>query len=483
MLRSSLIITHIVAIIIISVVFMLILTKLKSKKRDYLLLTVLFIAIQSMGSLLGLMAQSEDGGLTAVKVDYFGAMLIGPSMLLFIQYYCEVKLPRTINYLTYIIAFFVILLVWTTPYHTLFYLNYFYDEALVLYVWDVTPGPLFSLGRIVPLTCLLIAFLILIIKWRTVIKIQKKRYAILLYCTIGPALAQPLYLLTRRYIDFDFTIVFVVVAIILLYFGLARYDLLENEETIEFEKSMREKVLAAENAALERLDRMKTELMRTMAHETVTPLTIIMGLAEITADEARKGVVASDAVISDLDAIAIEAGSLADLMAEMRQNALANEYSKDKRPVDITKIIKQVVALFTRILEKKGTMIKTSFEDDLPLVTGNDVELTQVMFNLLRNAEIHAQTEIITIRVEAENGFVKVTVYDKGVGIPSDILPNIFDRGVHGDNDGSGYGLAICKDIITAYNGEIWIENKVNYGTCVIFTLPVSTDEGGLLNE
>jgi signal transduction histidine kinase len=108
------------------------------------------------------------------------------------------------------------------------------------------------------------------------------------------------------------------------------------------------------------------------------------------------------------------------------------------------------------------------------------------MFNLLRNADTHTETGSIAVQTQAVwkdgSGYVKVTVSDTGTGIAPSLLPRVFERGVHGEGQSDGYGLAICKDIITAYGGEIYIESGGG-GTSAIFTLPVYPEaEGGAVN-
>jgi signal transduction histidine kinase len=77
-------------------------------------------------------------------------------------------------------------------------------------------------------------------------------------------------------------------------------------------------------AALERVNLLKTDLMRTISHETRTPLAVIMGFAEITAEDARKNGMSEDSA-ANLDVIAQEARRMADMMEEMRQLALVME--------------------------------------------------------------------------------------------------------------------------------------------------------------
>jgi signal transduction histidine kinase len=239
-----------------------------------------------------------------------------------------------------------------------------------------------------------------------------------------------------------------------------------------------EQALAVEVAALDRVNQLKTDLMRTISHETLTPLAVIMGFAEITAENARKSGMGGDLIIN-LDTIADESKRMAAMMEEMRQLALAKTYHKERQSVDVGKVIRQVAGLYAKIFEQKNIAFTTDITAGLPLVYGSESELIQVIFNLLRNSDNHTKSGSALIRAESTEGYIKVTVSDTGTGITPELLPRVFERGVHGDNDGSGFGLAISRDIIAAYGGEIWAESDGESGTDVAFTLPVYTTDGG----
>ncbi|MDR3365308.1 MAG: sensor histidine kinase [Clostridiales Family XIII bacterium] len=255
------------------------------------------------------------------------------------------------------------------------------------------------------------------------------------------------------------------------------YALVLSVEYAETERAMqeameKEQALAAENAAIGRVNLLKTDLMRTVSHEMRTPLAVIMGFAEITAEDVRKSG-SEDDTAANLDAIAAEAKRMADMMEEMRQLALAQEYQKDHSAVDAGAVIRQIAGLYARVLERSGTALELSVQEDLPPVRGNESELIQVLFNLLRNADVHTENGTIALAAKCEGGFVDVAVSDTGAGIPADLLPHVLERGVHGENGGTGFGLAVCKDIVDAYGGEIHIESEVGKGTRATFTLPV----------
>jgi signal transduction histidine kinase len=70
-----------------------------------------------------------------------------------------------------------------------------------------------------------------------------------------------------------------------------------------------------------------------------------------------------------------------------------------------------------------------------------------------------------------------ITVRDTGIGISSEILPRVFERGV--STDGTGYGLYLCKTIVESHGGKIWIESEPGNGATIYYTLPVYEGQFG----
>jgi signal transduction histidine kinase len=165
-----------------------------------------------------------------------------------------------------------------------------------------------------------------------------------------------------------------------------------------------------ELAALDRINQLKTELMRTISHEMRTPLAVISGFAEITAKTVRKNAGEAEGKIAEnLDAIAGEAKRMADMVERMRQLALVKEYVKDRRPVDIGAIIYRIADLYAKVLKRRGTVLKLDIAENLPPVYGSDYELTQVLFNILRNSDTHTEGGLIAITAEVAGSMDEMT--------------------------------------------------------------------------
>jgi two-component system sensor kinase FixL len=147
------------------------------------------------------------------------------------------------------------------------------------------------------------------------------------------------------------------------------------------------------------------------------------------------------------------------------------------KPIALDEVIKTVVAdLDALIQEKKGT-IKVKH---LPTILSHKAILYHVFQNLLSNALNFSSSKAPLIEIEAKlaNEYWQFLIKDNGIGIPIEFHHNIFDmhwRYEKGKNlAGSGIGLAVCKRIIEALGGDIWVESSSAAGTIFMFTLPAN---------
>jgi len=240
------------------------------------------------------------------------------------------------------------------------------------------------------------------------------------------------------------------------------------------EARLKERELALDKTALERINNLKTELTRTVSHEMRTPLAVMMGFAKLTAEDVRRRNV-EGAAADNLDTIAAEARRMTIMLEELSAPLLIKEFSKDRREISPDAAIRQIAGLYEVILERKNVRMTLNLPEHIPTVYANEYELIQVMFNLIRNADRHTEDGGITVGASAADKEITITVTDTGTGIDPELLPRVFERGASGETGGMGFGLAICKDIIEAHGGKIWLESEQGKGTTASFTLPVYT--------
>jgi signal transduction histidine kinase len=235
---------------------------------------------------------------------------------------------------------------------------------------------------------------------------------------------------------------------------------------------------------LKSLDRMKSEFLSNVSHELKTPLVSVRGYSELMRDEKVGALTATqkkslEAIIRNTDRLTRLIDSL--LFLSMQQMGKPEIKMKPK-PQSIDEIITASMADMKVQAEKKNlSMIKTVPAD--LMVMGDRDRLTEVFLNLIDNATKFTHPDgKITISAWKEGENVHITVTDTGVGIPENVMPYLFQRFYQVDASltrkygGIGLGLYICKSIIDAHNGGIWIESKVGKGTAVHILLPVARD-------
>ena len=236
-----------------------------------------------------------------------------------------------------------------------------------------------------------------------------------------------------------------------------------------------EQKLAVENAALEDLNRMKTEFLGNVSHELKTPLTVVSGHAQLLGAQlvGEKMAVARDKsriISSEADRLALMVGQVLDV-TRIEENRL----TVDKRPCHIDELIYNAVEMHFPILNKAGNRLEIHAELDLPVVACDPGRITQVLVNLIANALRHTEQGEVTIAAKERNGFMDVSVSDTGAGISPDELSHLFIRYRPGSGEtGTGLGLYICKYLVEEHGGNIRVESALGKGTAFTFSLPLS---------
>jgi signal transduction histidine kinase len=118
--------------------------------------------------------------------------------------------------------------------------------------------------------------------------------------------------------------------------------------------------------------------------------------------------------------------------------------------------------------------------DGLPSIHVDPDRIQQVLINLLHNAAKFTRKGTVTVGARLAGKSVRFFVTDTGVGIPETEQTQIFERfhkREHGDTladirEGAGLGLAICREIVSHYNGRIWVESQLEQGSSFIFEIP-----------
>jgi PAS domain S-box-containing protein len=161
-----------------------------------------------------------------------------------------------------------------------------------------------------------------------------------------------------------------------------------------------------------------------------------------------------------------------------RLRALFGKRGPTAEPVDLNNAVREVIALSLSILQRDRVILRTELADDLPLVTGDRVQLQQVILNLLQNASdamspVEDRPKQLLIRTERDEGDrVRLTVRDSGIGFGPQALDRVFDAFYTTKNDGMGIGLSVSRSIIESHHGRLWAAPNDGPGATFSFSIP-----------
>lgn len=251
-------------------------------------------------------------------------------------------------------------------------------------------------------------------------------------------------------------------------------------------KIERELRLAKEQAEI--ADRLKTQFIRDMEHDIRTPLSGIIGLAEILSSQIEDAT--QKEYLADIRKCGEELMEYSDRILDFAKRE-AKEYKIVESDINIRELVNKLISLEKPPAEYKKLNIDVQIDEAIPLILWGDKDrLYRVLLNLISNAIKFTHQGGISIRVKArpiveERLTVVFEVEDSGVGIPEEQSGLIFDKFFrqHASNNGRfkgiGLGLYLVKKFVTQMQGEISVFSRLNQGTTFTVVLPfkVSTPQ------
>ncbi|HLZ75456.1 PAS domain-containing sensor histidine kinase [Phenylobacterium sp.] len=243
--------------------------------------------------------------------------------------------------------------------------------------------------------------------------------------------------------------------------------------------------LRAELAHVSRLSAMG-EMAAALAHELNQPLTAIgnsVGALKMmlsdggrTLDDTARARIVRAA--NHAEGQAVRAG---EIVRRLRDFIARGE--ADARIERLDQLIVDAVALAAPNAKSDGTEVRLEFSPKAGRVLADGIQIQQILVNLVRNAgeamrDLPAP-RILTIGTMARRGMVEVSVRDSGPGVAPDLAARLFSPFVSTKNDGMGVGLSICRRIVEAHGGRMWLEpsDPKRAGADFRFTIPLATKD------
>ena len=255
-------------------------------------------------------------------------------------------------------------------------------------------------------------------------------------------------------------------------------DIEERKRAEEDREKLRQ--LEADLAHINRVS-MMGELAASIAHEVNQPLSGIVSNGSACLRWLAVNVPNLDEAREAARRIVRDGKRAGEVIARIR--ALTKRASTPKERLDMHETIREVLVLVGDKAKREDVSIQTKFADDLSPVSGDQVQLQQVVLNLVMNAieamssvgERPRELRITTGNVEDQ---VQVTVEDSGPGLGPDSMAKIFEPFYTTKSTGMGMGLSISRSIIQSHGGRLWVTANDGPGTAFHFTLMTYQEEG-----
>ena len=250
-------------------------------------------------------------------------------------------------------------------------------------------------------------------------------------------------------------------------------DITERKRAEEQRERLRQ--LEADLAHINRVS-MMGELAASISHEVNQPLSGVVSNGSASLRWLAGEVPNLEEVREGLQRIVRDGKRAGEVIARIR--ALTRRAEMPREQLDLNDTMREVLALVGDEAKGKSVIIRTRFAEDLSPVSGDRVQLQQVVLNLVMNGieamssvgERARELLITTGNVDADQ--VQVSVEDSGIGIDPQKLDKIFDSFYTTKPSGMGMGLSISRSILQAHGGRLWATAKDGPGTIFHFTLP-----------
>lgn len=268
----------------------------------------------------------------------------------------------------------------------------------------------------------------------------------------------------------------------------ARREAERQKEEAEKQKERAEKsaaIIEMQSQKLIETDRIKSRFFSNISHEFRTPLTLTIGPMENLL-QGHHGPLSVEQ-IKQLELMLTNSRRLLRLINQLLDISKleAGKMDLQARKGNIVRLVKQVALLFSSFAEKKNIQLQVNApKEEMELYFDAD-KMEKILYNLLSNAfKFTARKGKVWVTVsETEAGTAEIRVKDTGIGIPPEHLPYVFERfrqsGHSQEQEGTGIGLSLVKDLIALHGGSIHVTSEIGFGTEFVTSFPLGTQHLG----
>ena len=281
----------------------------------------------------------------------------------------------------------------------------------------------------------------------------------------------------------------IVIASVASYFGdklrfeefKARHELAQSKLEVEASKNDLEKAYVQ----LKELDQFKTDFFANVNHELRTPLTLILLPVEMALNKDYGEL--SPALEKNLMMVKTNGFRLLNLINGLLDLAKtdAGKMELFKNKYDLSLITQGIVSSLALMADKKNIKLTFLAKSPLPEFYFDREKIERVLINLISNALKFTDPDgVVEVSLAQKEGKIEIRVKDTGIGIPEKFREKVFERFTQVDSSsarkhqGTGLGLALCKEFVELHEGKIWVESEEGRGSTFVCLLPVVANIG-----
>ena len=232
------------------------------------------------------------------------------------------------------------------------------------------------------------------------------------------------------------------------------------------------------NLQLKQKDRIKDEYVSRVTHDIKGHLAAIQNCLDVVVNNLVGPLNNKQAeFVGRAHSRTVKLTTFVKMLLRLTQMRFANKIQKDVFPLKNT--VDNAIAHVRVKAETKSISLNCDIEPSVDKIFGNQFSIEEAITNLLLNAVKYTpKNGVVTLKAGIDGRFVIVEIVDTGIGIPEEEITKVFDEFYRAGNareveqDGTGLGLSLVKQIVERNDGKIWVESQLNVGTKFSITLP-----------
>lgn len=229
-----------------------------------------------------------------------------------------------------------------------------------------------------------------------------------------------------------------------------------------------------------KLEEAKEEFVSVAAHQLRSPITVLNGYSALLLGDQSEFSQDHREIITAISQTSKNMNDLVDFILKIVRSEKGSS-NLTLAPLDLVEITREVVGLLQHELDEKSQRVDIkNLPTSFPTVLTNREAAFQVIQNLISNASRYSPSKsAIAISLSLQNGQAQWSIQDRGIGIPHDEQPKIFEKFYRANNAkhtvpyGTGLGLSLAKSLVEAWGGKIRFDSEENKGTLFSITLPL----------